>query len=306
MNMNAGPANREDGVSSGWWVIAVVLMGLASSLGCSLAPLVRTEPLVLAADSPAAAVVTSLPHPSTTPIAYQFLTPVPTLTPSATPPPTDTPTPTSSPTHTSTPTGTPSPTATATPTPTQTPLPTRTFTPAPATPTPTPTWTPTPSYAYRAAELYTSHTSNQFLSGYVAIVNHQEIPIGGVKAVGSFEPGGAHFESRLSNWFFEGYSAPGPVLKTSSVKFEPPGGIQLGTWLIHLEDEGGMRLSEDVAVSTNPNQPEWFFIKFKQPGPSSPIGGGAASPNPAGGAVPVLRTTHVPVPVATPTASTTG
>jgi hypothetical protein len=108
------------------------------------------------------------------------------------------------------------------------------------------------------------HTSNRILTGYVAIVNRQEIPIGGVKAVGTFEPDGSHHESPLSKWFFEGYSAPGPVLKTSSVKFEPPGGIRAGTWFIHLEDEWGTRLSEDVPITTDPDSPEWFFIKFRQ------------------------------------------
>jgi hypothetical protein len=101
------------------------------------------------------------------------------------------------------------------------------------------------------------------------IVNQDDIPIGGIKAVGSFEPGGVRHESPLSKWFFEGYSAPGPVLKTSSVKFEPPGNIQKGTWFVHLEDEHGTRLAEDVAIATDPDKPEWFFIEFKQPGPRS-------------------------------------
>jgi hypothetical protein len=106
-------------------------------------------------------------------------------------------------------------------------------------------------------------TTNHFLSGYIAIVNHQEIPIGGLKAVGVFEPGGGHYETTLSKWFFEGYSAPGAVIKTGSVKFEPPGGIQPGSWLIHLENEWGQRFSEEVAIATNPDDKRWFFIKFK-------------------------------------------
>jgi hypothetical protein len=154
-------------------------------------------------------------------------------------------------------------------------------------------------------ESYTDYTSNRFLTGYVAIVNHQEIPIGGVKAVGSFEPGGAHFESPLSKWLFEGYSAPGPVLKTSSVKFEPLGGIQAGTWFIHLEDEWGTRLSEDFSFTTNPDTPEWFFVKFKQPGPSS-VSGVTPTPTLSGGPTPAIRSTRITIPMVTPTSSTTG
>jgi hypothetical protein len=143
------------------------------------------------------------------------------------------------------------------------------------------------------------------LTGYIAIVNGQEIPIGGIKAVGTFEPGGVRYESPLSKWFFEGYSAPGPVIKTSSVKFEPPGGIQDGVWFIHLEDEWGTRLSEDVTVTTSSNNPEWFFIKFKQPGPP---GGRNATPTPYwGGATPTPHgmptTTPGPTPTIAPTAT---
>jgi len=302
-------ANQERGASRRW-VMVVAIICLVSSLGCSLAPFAglgrRIEPLVLAAGPQEASAANGTRSLLATPVVYQFPTARPTSTPSATPTATDTATITGTPTQTSTPTPTPTATATATSVPTETPLPTSTFAPIPPTVAPTLTWTPTPSYAYRVVEVYTDHTSNPFLTGYVAIVNHQEIPIGGVKAVGSFEPGGARFESPLSKWLFEGYSAPGPVIKTSSVKFEPPGGIQEGTWFIHLEDEWGARLSEDVAVSTNPNSPEWFFVKFKQHGSSSPAGGAMPTPTLVGGATPAIRSTRITIPVATPTASTTG
>jgi len=116
-------------------------------------------------------------------------------------------------------------------------------------------------------EVYKDHTSNQFLTIYVAIVNHQEIPMGGIKAVGTFEPGGLRHESPLSQWFFDASSAPGAVVKIGSVKFEPPGGIEAGTWFIHLENEQGVRLSEDVDLATDPNTPQWYYIKYKQPDP---------------------------------------
>jgi hypothetical protein len=85
--------------------------------------------------------------------------------------------------------------------------------------------------------------------------------------VGSFEPGSLQHASPLSQWFFDARTAPGVVMKTASVKFEPPGNIQAGTWFIHLEDEHGTRLSQDVAINTDPASSKWFYVKFKQPGP---------------------------------------
>ena len=52
-------------------------------------------------------------------------------------------------------------------------------------------------------EVYKEGTTNHFLTGYVAIVNAQEIPIGGIKVVGVFEPGSQRHESPLSQWFFD-------------------------------------------------------------------------------------------------------
>jgi hypothetical protein len=148
-------------------------------------------------------------------------------------------------------------------------------------------------------EVYRDYTSNLFLTVYVAIVNYQEIPIGGIKAVGTFEPGGLHHESPLSKWFFDARTAPGAVVKVGSVKFEPPGGIQAGTWFIHLENEQGVRLSEDVDLATDPNAAQWFYIKFKQPNPP-----GVASVPTSPGAVtrtvtPVFGTTPTTPPAAT-------
>ncbi len=148
-----------------------------------------------------------------------------------------------------------------------------TATPVPASlVTPTPSPTPTPGYDYLVEDVYIDRTTVPFLTGYIAIVNAQEIPIGGVKAVGVFEPGGQRYESPLSKWFFDVATAPGAATKTGSVKFEP-GGIQAGTWFIHLEDEWGTRLSEDVAINTNPDKPEWFYVKFRQPGLAVAVAG---------------------------------
>jgi hypothetical protein len=238
------------------WLIVVAFISLFSTLGCGLAR-VMAKPEGLAARTHPVAKVRQEATPTRTSL--------PTLTP--TPFPSPTPGPTATPVSLALSANTPLPTATATATrpsfPTATPWPTQTFTPAPPTLTPTATFTLAPTYPYVVAEIYKDFTSNHFLTGYIAIVNNQEIPIGGMKAVGVFEPGGYRYETPLSKWFFEGYSVPGEVIKTGSVKFEPSGGIQKGTWFIHLENEGGQRFSEDVPIATDPVNREWFFIKFK-------------------------------------------
>lgn len=137
----------------------------------------------------------------------------------------------------------------------------------------------------------------------MAIVNAQEIPIGGMKVVGTFEPGGYHYETPLSKWFLEGYSAPGEVLKTGSVKFEPPGGMLKGTWLIHLENEWGERFSEDLAIATDPDNREWFFVKFKDI-TAQPVNTATPTPpirrTPIPSPTPVKQNTSTPIPSPTP------
>ena len=286
-------------VSSGrWWIVLAVVILMLASLGCSLGQ--RLE-LLARAEAPGETAALGL--------AQTTYTPAPTFTRTSLPPTSPTPTatwlPWPTPTATDTPIPTPTPTATATfaPPPSPTPQPTNAPFPArptataapvavapaaasPATPIPAPT--PTPGYDYLVGEVYLDHTTVPFLTGYIAIVNAQEIPIGGVKAVGVFEPGGQRHESPLSQWFFDVATAPGAVAKTGSVKFEP-GGIQAGTWFIHLEDEGGTRLSEDVAINTDPEVPQWFYIKFKQPGsalasaPTPPTSSSAAGTAATGG-----------------------
>jgi hypothetical protein len=255
--------------SPGRALILLALVGLLiTSLGCALGERLGFLARAVAGGSHQTAVARNL-------VTY---TPAPTFTPTPLPLPSPTPTatfiPWPTPTATQTSIPTPSPPATptfallpsATPRPTDTPLPARppaTVAPSPATPTPAPT--PAPSYDYLVSEVYIDRTTVPFLTGYIAIVNAQEIPIGGVKVVGVFEPGGQRHESPLSKWFFDVATAPGAVAKSGSVKFEP-GGIQAGTWFIHLENEQGVRLSEDLAINTDPANPEWFYVKFKQRG----------------------------------------
>jgi len=206
----------------------------------------------------------SQPEPTRTPLPT--LTPTPTNTP--TPTPTLTPTPLPSPTATATPTITPTPTQTATPT--QTPIPTDTPPPPTATPippptaTPLPTATPEPEYDYLLAEFFNSPTTNSFLVMYVSIVDAKEIPIGGMKIVGTRLDHNLTYESPLSTWHFEGYNAPGEVVKTGNVKFEPPAGMESTSWIFHLEDANGVRYSPDIPFDVDENNKQWYFVKFKR------------------------------------------
>ena len=62
----------------------------------------------------------------------------------------------------------------------------------------------------------------------------------------------------------EGYSAPGEVIKTGNVKFEPPGGLETTKWIFHLEDTHGNRQSEDIPFHTDDSDKQWYFIKFRR------------------------------------------
>ena len=99
---------------------------------------------------------------------------------------------------------------------------------------------------------------------YVAIVDPSDIPIGGMKLVGTRLDHNLTYESPISTWHFEGYNAPGQVIKSGNVKFEPPGGIEATKWLVHLEDAHGNRMSDDVPFHTDQDDKQWYFIKFKR------------------------------------------
>jgi hypothetical protein len=201
------------------------------------------------------------PTPTRTPLPS--LTPTPAETPTPTATSTATPTATSS--ATATPTNTPTPTQTASPTrtpsPTATPPPTNTPT---STPIPPPTATPLPEYDFMLAEFFNSPTSNSFLLIYVAIVDIKEIPIGGMKIVGTRENDNLTYESPLSTWHYEGYNAPAHVIKTGNVKFEPPGGLETTGWRLYLADAHGQRMSADIPFEVDQENPQWYFIKFRR------------------------------------------
>ena len=204
----------------------------------------------------------SLPTVTPTQTRLPTFTPTPSHTP--TPTPTTTPTETSTPTNTATPTIAPNPTDTATPLPSATPtnIPPPTPVPPP-TATPPPTDTPVPEYDFMLAEFFNSPTNNSFLVIYVAIVDPNEIPIGGMKIVGTRLDHNLTYESPLSTWFYEGYNAPGDVIKSGNVKFEPPGGIETTSWVIYLADAQGNRMSADLPFETDANAKQWYFVKFK-------------------------------------------
>jgi hypothetical protein len=127
-----------------------------------------------------------------------------------------------------------------------------------------PTATPLPEYDFMLAEFFNSPTTNSFLVIYVAIVDIQDIPIGGMKIVGTREDHDLTYESPLSTWHYEGYNAPGQVIKTGNVKFEPPGGIETTGWRLYLADAHGQRMSEDIPFAVDQENRQWYFIKFRR------------------------------------------
>jgi len=210
-------------------------------------------------------IIEALSEATPTPTSTRLPTFTPTSTPTETPTPTATSTQT--PTPTQTPTATQTPLPTNTPVPTNTPLPTATptFTPIPppsATPLPSPT--PKPEYDFLTAEFFNSPTTNHFMVIYVAVVDPNEIPIGGMKVVGTRLDHNLSYESPLTKWHYEGYNAPGEVIKSGNVKFEPPGGIESTSWTLHLEDNNGVRQSDDIQFDTDQTNPQWYFIKLRR------------------------------------------
>jgi hypothetical protein len=151
---------------------------------------------------------------------------------------------------------------TATPSPILTPIQTRP--PSPPTPTPLPSPTPLPEYDFTLAEFFNSPTTNSFILIYVAIVDAKDIPIGDMKIVGTRLDHNLTYESPLSTWYYEGYSAPGEVVKSGNVKFEPPGAIETTSWTLYLADLHGNRLSADIPFDMNENDKQWYFIKFRR------------------------------------------
>jgi hypothetical protein len=182
-----------------------------------------------------------------------------------TPRPTFTPTPnyTPTPTNTATPTITPIPTETLTPVPTNTrppPPPSATFTPAP---------TPTPDFPFKVVEQGNrefQHTTYHIITIYVALIDANNVPIGGLKMVGDHVPSGRHAESALSDWSWSVTNCLScDYIKQGNLKFEP-GPFEDGTWEIYVADSGGTQLSQKIPLSfsSSPDTWVWDFFIFQR------------------------------------------
>jgi hypothetical protein len=109
-------------------------------------------------------------------------------------------------------------------------------------------------------EFFNSPTNNHFLVMYVSIVDTNEIPIGDMKIIGIRQDHNLTYESTLSTCHYEGYNAPGEVIKSGNVKFEPPGGIEDTAWVFYLADAHGNRMSDDVPFTTTATDRQWYFV----------------------------------------------
>jgi hypothetical protein len=54
------------------------------------------------------------------------------------------------------------------------------------------------------------------------------------------------------------------VTKSGNIKFEPPGGIETTSWVLHLEDAHGNRHSADIPFDVDAANKQWYFIKLKR------------------------------------------
>jgi hypothetical protein len=191
-------------------------------------------------------------RPTFTPTPNYTDTPTATPTPTITPIPTDTPTPV--------PTNTPVPTDT--PAPTDTPVPTNTSPPPPPTATFTPAPTPTPSYPFKLTEQGNraiQKTNYHVITIYVAAVDANNTPIGGLKMVGDHTPSGMHAESALSDWNWSVANCLNcDYVKQGNLKFEP-GPQTDGTWDIYLADANGTRLSKTIPLSYSSDPQQWVY-----------------------------------------------
>lgn len=243
------------------WFIGLII--LLSGLGCTLG-------------SPFNQIFT---FPTETPtqsarVALE-LRPTFTVTPDWTATPTNTATPllTATPTRTETPINTPMPDATETPEPTDTleptqvPPPTNTRPPPPpptATPIPAPTNTPEPQWDFRIEEVFFAPSNANILSIVVAIQNHNNDWLAGLRVVG-VDPNGIVTKSEPSADKETGYTpAASSVVKSGNTKFEPqPVAVYItGTWFFHLESADGRQVSEPFTVNMDVENRQWYFFRF--------------------------------------------
>lgn len=237
-------------ITSKQLLVAIAVVLLAASLACSLVEPIRERVAAQPTDTPAP---TKTPRPTFTPTPDWTATPTVTSTPTATLIPTDTPTPPATSTFTPTPTETPAPpTATFTPAP-----PTATFTPAP------PTATPTPSYQFRVVEGPTGFaTTNSILVIYIAIHDPNNVPIGNMKVIADHSPSGRRVESAPTCFNFCKPSGLSGTIKFGNTTIEW-GGIETGSWTLHVLDGGGREVAAPVTINVDSNNPQWFFVRYQ-------------------------------------------
>lgn len=240
---------------------AAFILFACFSLSCSLArPIIErirsSEALVrLGSDSSQAEATRRrqpTPRPTFTPTPNYTATPTNTATPTITPIPTETPTPVA----------TNTPVATDTPAPTDTPVPTNTSPPPPPTATFTPAPTPTPDFPFRLVEQGNREfqkTNYHLITIYAAIVDPNNVPIGGLKLVGDHTPSGRHVESPQSDWRWSVANCLGcSYIKQGNLKFEP-GPFEDGTWNIYVADSNGTQLSPKISLSYSSNSDQWVW-----------------------------------------------
>ncbi len=240
-------------------MLAALFVLAFTSINCSVAqPIIDratsgsiTDRLSAAFSEPTPTRRRPTPRPTFTPTPDYTATPTNTPTPTITPIPTDTPTPV--PTDTPVPTNTPEPTAT--------PEPTNTPKPRPPTDTPTPAPTPTPSYPFKVVEQGNraiQTTNYHVITIYLAIVDSNNTPVGGLKIVGDHSSG-THVESAESDW---NYSVANCLncsyVKQGNLKFEPGPQVD-GTWNLYLTDKNGTRLSDTIPLSYSSNPDQWVY-----------------------------------------------
>jgi hypothetical protein len=229
-----------------------LLLSVAATSACTLAS--PFDQLVASAQEPTPEPLRTL-QPTFTPTLVATPTPTKTSTPTVTPIPTETPTPTQTPT--APPTSTPTPTETSTPAP-----------PPPPTNTPLPTDTPAPTYDFQLAELFNASSTANILSIVVAIQNHNNDWIPGLRVVG-IDPNGVVTKSEPSAAQETGHTpADSSVIKSGNTKFEPqPKAIYItGTWTFFLENMEGQQVSPSFSVNMDVENRQWYFFRFTPAG----------------------------------------
>jgi hypothetical protein len=109
-------------------------------------------------------------------------------------------------------------------------------------------------------------TSNNGIVVFVAAVDQNNTPIGGMKIVGISSATGERKESAPSSWSYDAVNCLDcSYVKQGNVKFEP-GAFYDTTWNIYLADGGGTQVSPAVPLSysSSPDTWVWDFIIFKQ------------------------------------------